>query len=103
MTITCKPDTRQNPFDTTYEKGAVFALSDGKIIYATGQAYREGTEEAPYYCADAHLSTDNFAHARTIEIKWECRSGWKTLDAASDHCDWDKPVSITHCALGELI
>lgn len=103
MTTTCKPDSRTNPFDTTYEKGAVFALSDGKIIYATGQAYLEGTDEEPYYRAAGYLSTDDFRHAATLDIRWAVYPEYKDHDCASDHCNWDTPVSITHYALGELI
>ena len=103
MKIKCKPDSRPNPFDTTYEKGAVFALSDGKIIYASQQAYLEGTDEEPYYRAAGYLSTDDVAHSATVEIIWIQYPEYKDHEDASDHCNWDKPVSITHYALGELI
>ena len=79
---------------------ALFMLDDGRIIHQVKDAYLTGINKHKFYSAPAYFSTEDFAHSATIEIIWDALND---DEDESNRCNWDKPTSIIHYALGDLI
>ncbi len=64
-----------------------FVTQDGIAITLTQNAYISGTQDHPYYTAQA---VDR--HGNEYTVVWDIINNG---DDESNNCDWDNPASIT--------